>query len=74
MIGLIPLAVAAIGAGYAALVLRSGRQIIRITCELGRKTVLDDDPRSRVDTRVLEIIARFDERGASQPSLRSGCG
>jgi multidrug resistance efflux pump len=35
-------------------------KIERITRELGRKTVRDDDPRARVDTRVLEIIARFD--------------
>jgi len=31
----------------------------RVTRELGRKTVRDDDPRARVDTRVLEVIARF---------------
>jgi len=35
-------------------------RITRITRELGRKTVRDDDPRARVDTRVLEAIARFD--------------
>jgi HlyD family secretion protein len=35
-------------------------RIARITHELGRKTVRDDDPRARVDTRVLEVIARFD--------------
>lgn len=35
-------------------------RITRITHELGRKTVRDDDPRARVDTRVLEVIARFD--------------
>ncbi|HEY5950040.1 MAG TPA: HlyD family efflux transporter periplasmic adaptor subunit, partial [Kofleriaceae bacterium] len=34
--------------------------ITRITRELGRKTVRDDDPRARVDTRVLEVIAQFD--------------
>ncbi|HEX7836499.1 MAG TPA: hypothetical protein VF469_03500, partial [Kofleriaceae bacterium] len=34
--------------------------IHRVTRELGRKTVRDDDPRARVDTRVLEVIARFD--------------
>ncbi|MGE0396812.1 MAG: HlyD family secretion protein [Kofleriaceae bacterium] len=34
--------------------------ITRITRELGRKTVRDDDPRARVDTRVLEVIAEFD--------------
>ena len=35
-------------------------RITRVTRELGRKTVRDDDPRARVDTRVLEVIARFD--------------
>jgi multidrug resistance efflux pump len=35
-------------------------RISRITNELGRKTVRDDDPRARVDTRVLEVIAGFD--------------
>jgi len=35
-------------------------RITRITHELGRKTVRDDDPRARVDTRVLEVIARFE--------------
>jgi multidrug resistance efflux pump len=35
-------------------------RITQITRELGRKTVRDDDPRARVDTRVLEVIARFD--------------
>jgi multidrug resistance efflux pump len=34
--------------------------VTRITRELGRKTVRDDDPRAKVDTRVLEVIARFD--------------
>jgi multidrug resistance efflux pump len=34
--------------------------VSRLTRELGRKTVRDDDPRARVDTRVLEVIARFD--------------
>ena len=35
-------------------------RITRVTRELGRKTLRDDDPRARVDTRVLEVIARFD--------------
>lgn len=35
-------------------------KITRLTRELGRKTVRDDDPRARVDTRVLEVIAQFD--------------
>ncbi|HEX4451260.1 MAG TPA: efflux RND transporter periplasmic adaptor subunit [Kofleriaceae bacterium] len=43
--------------------------VTRITRELGRKTVRDDDPRARVDTRVLEAIAGFD--GAT-PALPLG--
>lgn len=35
-------------------------RITRITHELGRKTVRDDDPRARVDTRVLEVTAAFE--------------
>ncbi|MEJ7600334.1 MAG: HlyD family efflux transporter periplasmic adaptor subunit, partial [Kofleriaceae bacterium] len=35
-------------------------RITRLTNELGRKTVRDDDPRARVDTRVLEVITRFE--------------
>jgi HlyD family secretion protein len=43
-------------------------RVSRITRELGRKTVRDDDPRARVDTRVLEVIARFDgEPGVALP-------
>lgn len=34
-------------------------RISQVTRELGRKTVRDDDPRARVDTRVLEVIAQF---------------
>jgi HlyD family secretion protein len=43
--------------------------VTRITRELGRKTVRDDDPRARVDTRVLEVIGGFD--GAT-PALPLG--
>ncbi len=35
-------------------------RVARISHELGRKTVRDDDPRARVDTRVLEVIAHFE--------------
>jgi HlyD family secretion protein len=35
-------------------------RLTRVTRELGRKTVRDDDPRARVDTRVLEVIGQFD--------------
>jgi multidrug resistance efflux pump len=59
--------VAAIKAGktaYATADAFPGKQfpvvIDRVTRELGRKTVRDDDPRARVDTRVLEVIARFE--------------
>jgi len=42
--------------------------VSRITGELGRKSVRDDDPRARVDTRVLEVIASFDAApGANLP-------
>lgn len=34
-------------------------RITRITRELGRKTVRDDDPRARIDTRVLEVMGTF---------------
>lgn len=45
-------------------------RITQITRELGRKTVRDDDPRARVDTRVLEVMARLD--GAEARSLPLG--
>ena len=45
-------------------------RISRVTNELGRKTVRDDDPRARVDTRVLEVIATFD--GTPTESLPLG--
>ncbi len=34
-------------------------RLTRVSRELGRKTVRDDDPRARVDTRVLEVVAQF---------------
>jgi len=45
-------------------------RITRVTRELGRKTVRDDDPRARVDTRVLEVIASFE--GAPAVALPLG--
>ncbi|HTL34893.1 MAG TPA: efflux RND transporter periplasmic adaptor subunit [Kofleriaceae bacterium] len=45
-------------------------RISRITSELGRKTVRDDDPRARVDTRVQEVIATFE--GTPNESLPLG--
>ncbi len=44
-------------------------KITRITRELGRKTVRDDDPRARVDTRVLEVMAAFDGAPGEQLPL-----
>jgi multidrug resistance efflux pump len=35
-------------------------RLTRVTHELGRRAVRDDDPRARVDTRVLEVIGQFD--------------
>lgn len=35
-------------------------RVARITRELGRKTIPNDDPRARIDTRVLEVILHFD--------------
>ena len=35
-------------------------KVTRITRELGRKIVRDDDPRARVDTRVQEVIFEID--------------
>jgi multidrug resistance efflux pump len=46
-------------------------RITRITGELGRKTALADDPRTRVDTRVLEVVLTFD-RGAAPGDLPLG--
>jgi len=46
--------------------------VTRITHELGRRNVRDDDPRARVDTRVLEVIARFD--GAVDPTVQLPLG
>lgn len=45
-------------------------RVTRVTRELGRKTARDDDPRARIDTRVLEVIAQFD--GAPSESLPLG--
>lgn len=44
-------------------------KITRITRELGRKTVRDDDPRARVDTRVLEVMAQFEGAPGEQLPL-----
>lgn len=67
--------VAAIGVGLRAYATadafgdrRFPIRVTRITRELGRKTARDDDPRARVDTRVLEVIAQFDAApGAALP-------
>jgi multidrug resistance efflux pump len=69
--------VAAISVGKAAYVTADAFgdrkfpvRVSRVTHELGRKTVRDDDPRARVDTRVLEVIAAFD--GAPSADLPLG--
>jgi multidrug resistance efflux pump len=40
---------------------RFSGKIARIMGELGRKKVVNDDPRARVDTRVLEVLFVLDE-------------
>jgi HlyD family secretion protein len=40
---------------------RFAGHVVRVEGELGRKRVRDDDPRARVDTRVLEVIFAFDD-------------
>jgi multidrug resistance efflux pump len=45
-------------------------RIAGVTRGRGRKTARDDDPRARVDTRVLEVIARFE--GAPGEALPIG--
>jgi hypothetical protein len=44
--------------------------VVRILGELGRKDVRDDDPRARIDTRVLEVLFQFDERVVLPVGLR----
>jgi HlyD family secretion protein len=68
--------IAAISVGqvaYATADAYAGRRfpvrIIRVARELGRKTVRDDDPRARVDTRVLEVVAQFETEPAGQPPV-----
>jgi hypothetical protein len=67
-------AIAVGGAAYATADAFGDRRfpvhVARITRELGRKTVQNDDPRARVDTRVLEVIARFDEPAQLPLGLR----
>jgi HlyD family secretion protein len=50
-------------AGYATAEAYGARRfagrVLRVEGELGRKRVRDDDPRARVDTRVLEVIFAF---------------
>ena len=40
-------------------------RVSQITRELGRKNVHDDDPRARIDTRVLEVKAQFETTPAA---------
>jgi HlyD family secretion protein len=66
--------VAAIAPGQAAYATadafgdrRFAVRLTRVTHELGRKTVRDDDPRARVDTRVLEVIGTFEGAPVALP-------
>jgi multidrug resistance efflux pump len=45
-------------------------EIVRIAGELGRKRVRTDDPRARVDTRVLEVLFRFGDDASLPLGLR----
>jgi multidrug resistance efflux pump len=45
--------------GYGAR--RFAGRVLRLTSELGRKKVRTDDPRARLDTRVLEVIFALDD-------------
>ncbi len=45
-------------------------QIVRISRELGRKTVRTDDPRARIDTRILEIEFALDDAAGLPLGLR----
>jgi multidrug resistance efflux pump len=45
-------------------------RVTRLTGELGRKTVRDDDPRAKIDTRVLEVVARLTDDAALPLGLR----
>ena len=66
-------AVAVGGTAYATAYAFGDRQfpvrITRLASELGRKSVRDDDPRARVDTRILEALATFD---GAPPNLPVG--
>jgi HlyD family secretion protein len=62
------------GAGYATAEAFGGRRfsghIVHVERELGRRKVRNDDPRSRVDTRVLEVVMELDDPGALPLGLR----
>jgi HlyD family secretion protein len=45
-------------------------RVVRVMRDLGRKQVRNDDPRARVDTRVLEVIFQFDSTPALPLGLR----
>ena len=44
--------------------------LVRVMRDVGRKGMHNDDPRARVDTRVLEVIFRFDSTPALPLGLR----
>jgi len=47
-------------------------RVLRLTGELGRKQVVVDDPRARIDTRVLEVMFQLDEGAPEQAQLPLG--
>jgi HlyD family secretion protein len=49
---------------------RFAGKVTQIVGELGRKTQRLDDPRARVDTRVLEVVFTLDDPGALPLGLR----
>ena len=61
-------------AGYATAEAFGDRRFVgkvtQVVAELGRKTQRLDDPRARVDTRVLEVVFTLDEPGALPLGLR----
>ncbi len=60
--------------GYATAQAYGDRRFVghvtQIVAELGRKTQRLDDPRARIDTRVLEVVFTLDDPGALPLGLR----
>jgi hypothetical protein len=49
---------------------RFAGHVLRLAGELGRKKVRNDDPRARIDTRILETVFVFDEPSTIPLGLR----